>query len=137
MTNGNVFVGILIGLIAAFCYNKFSETELPVALSFFSGKRLVPIMTAFLYILAIVLLFVWPPVFNAIVTFGKWIVGMGPFGALLYGFFNRLLIPTGLHHALNNVFWFDTAGINDIGKFKVVKMQLKVLLVVTKQGSFL
>ena len=47
MTNGNVFVGILIGLIAAFCYNKFSETELPVALSFFSGKRLVPIMTAF------------------------------------------------------------------------------------------
>ena len=79
-----------------------------------------------MYILAIVLLFVWPPVFNAIVTFGKWIVGMGPFGALLYGFFNRLLIPTGLHHALNNVFWFDTAGINDIGKFKVVKMQLKV-----------
>ena len=43
---------------------------------------------------------------------------MGPFGALLYGFFNRLLIPTGLHHALNNVFWFDTAGINDIGKFQ-------------------
>ena len=57
MTNGNVFVGILIGLIAAFCYNKFSETELPVALSFFSGKRLVPIMTAFFCtFLAIVLL---------------------------------------------------------------------------------
>ena len=126
MTNGNVFVGILIGLIAAYCYNKFSETELPVALSFFSGKRLVPIMTAFFCtFLAIILLFVWPPVFNAIVTFGKWIVGMGPFGALLYGFFNRLLIPTGLHHALNNVFWFDTAGINDIGKFQSGKDAVK------------
>ncbi|MBC3070450.1 N-acetylglucosamine-specific PTS transporter subunit IIBC [Staphylococcus capitis] len=126
MTNGNVFLGILIGLIAAFCYNKFSETELPVALSFFSGKRLVPIMTAFFCtFLAIVLLFLWPPVFNAIVTFGKWIVGMGPFGALIYGFFNRLLIPTGLHHALNNVFWFDTAGINDIGKFQSGKDAVK------------
>ena len=64
-------------------------------------------MTAFFCtILANILLLIWPPVYNGIVTFGKWIVGMGPFGALLYGFFNRLLIPTGLHHALNNVFWF-------------------------------
>ncbi len=47
INNGNVFVGIVIGLIAAYAYNKFSETELPLALSFFSGKRLVPIMTAF------------------------------------------------------------------------------------------
>ena len=70
--------------------------------------------------------------FNGIVTFGKWIVGMGPFGALLYGF-NRLLIPTGLHHALNNVFWFDTAGINDIGKFQSGKMLLRELLADTKQ----
>ena len=87
MNNGNVFVGIIIGLIAAYSYNKFSETNLPMALSFFSGKRLVPIMTAFFCtILAIILLLIWPPVYNGIVTFGKWIVGMGPFGALLYGF---------------------------------------------------
>ena len=126
MNNGNVFVGIIIGLIAAYSYNKFSETNLPMALSFFSGKRLVPIMTAFFCtILAIILLLIWPPVYNGIVTFGKWIVGMGPFGALLYGFFNRLLIPTGLHHALNNVFWFDTAGINDIGKFQSGKNAIK------------
>ena len=98
-----------------------------------SGKRLVPIMTAFFCtILAVILLLIWPPVFNGIVTFGKWIVGMGPFGALLYGF-NRLLIPTGLHHALNNVFWFDTAGINDIGKFQSGKMLLRELLADTKQ----
>ncbi|PNZ67308.1 N-acetylglucosamine-specific PTS transporter subunit IIBC [Staphylococcus auricularis] len=119
MNNANVFVGMLVGLIAAFTYNKFSETELPMALSFFSGKRLVPIMTAFFCLfLIVVLLFVWPPVYNAIVAFGKWIIDFGAVGAFLYGFFNRLLIPTGLHHALNAVFWFDLAGINDIAKFQ-------------------
>ena len=79
MDNANVFVGIIIGLIAAYTYNKFSDTELPVALSFFSGKRLVPILTAFFCtFLAIILLFVWPVVYGAIMTFGTWIVGMGP-----------------------------------------------------------
>lgn len=122
MDNANVFVGIIIGLIAAYTYNKFSDTELPVALSFFSGKRLVPILTAFFCtFLAIILLFVWPVVYGAIMTFGTWIVGMGPFGAFIYGVANRLLIPTGLHHALNTVFWFDTIGINDIGKFQTGK----------------
>src|SRR5699024_10553920 len=117
MNNQNVFIGLIIGLIAAFCYNKFSGTELPTALSFFSGKRLVPIMTAFLsVILTIILLFVWPFVYSGIISFGKWIMDFGAFGAFLYGFFNRLLIPTGLHHALNSVFWFDLAGINDIAK---------------------
>ena len=66
MNNGNVFVGIIIGLIAAYSYNKFSETNLPMALSFFSGKRLVPIMTAFFCtILAVILLLIWPPVLMA------------------------------------------------------------------------
>ena len=136
MDNSNVFIGIIIGLIAAYCYNKFSDVELPTALSFFSGKRLVPIMTVFYctFLIAI-LLFAWPFIYSAIVAFGKWLIGFGPFGAFLYGFFNRLLIPTGLHHALNAVFWFDTAGINDIGKFKLDKMQSKVLLVDIKQGS--
>lgn len=119
MNNSNVFIGIVIGLIAAYTYNKFSETELPVALSFFSGRRLVPILTAFFCtFLVLVLLVAWPIVYNGIVSFGKAITGLGPVGAFLYGFFNRLLIPTGLHHALNSVFWFDTIGINDIGKFQ-------------------
>lgn len=126
MNNSNVFIGIVIGLIAAYTYNKFSETELPVALSFFSGRRLVPILTAFFCtFLVLVLLVAWPVVYNAIVTFGKTITGFGPFGAFLYGFFNRLLIPTGLHHALNSVFWFDTIGINDIGKFQSGKDAVK------------
>ena len=124
MDNSNVFIGIIIGLIA-YCYNKFSDVELPTALSFFSGKRLVPIMTVFYctFLIAI-LLFAWPFIYSAIVAFGKWLIGFGPFGAFLYGFFNRLLIPTGLHHALNAVFWFDT-GINDIGKFQTGQDAIK------------
>ena len=119
MNNQNVLIGLVIGLVAAYTYNKFSKTELPAALSFFSGKRLVPIMTAFFSIfIAVIMLFVWPVVYSAIVTFGTWILDLGPGGAFLYGFFNRLLIPTGLHHALNAVFWFDLAGINDIAKFQ-------------------
>ncbi len=50
-------------------------------------------------------------------SFGKSIINTGAVGAGIYAFFNRLLIPTGLHHALNSVFWFDVAGINDLGKF--------------------
>jgi PTS system N-acetylglucosamine-specific IIC component len=99
-------------------YNRFSGVKLPMALSFFSGKRLVPIMSAVaMLVVSAILLFVWPEVYNVLVHFGEFISGLGFVGAGLYGFFNRLLIPTGLHHALNSVFWFDVAGINDIGNF--------------------
>lgn len=118
INNKNVFIGILAGLVAAAMYNRFSSVKLPMALSFFSGKRAVPIVTAGLMaIISALLIFIWPPVYNALVAFGEMISSMGPVGAGLYGFFNRLLIPTGLHHALNNVFWFNLAGIDDIGKF--------------------
>ncbi len=118
INNKNVFIGILAGLVAGAMYNRFSSVKLPMALSFFSGKRAVPIVTAGLMaIISALLIFIWPPVYNALVAFGEMISSMGPIGAGLYGFFNRLLIPTGLHHALNNVFWFNLAGIDDIGKF--------------------
>ncbi|MCA0149319.1 N-acetylglucosamine-specific PTS transporter subunit IIBC [Rossellomorea vietnamensis] len=115
---GNQFVGILSGIVAASMYNRFSSVKLPDALAFFSGKRLVPIMSAIaMLVVSGVMLFVWPVIYTALVSFGKEISGLGFTGAGLYGFFNRLLIPTGLHHALNSVFWFDVAGINDIGNF--------------------
>ncbi|WP_086347685.1 N-acetylglucosamine-specific PTS transporter subunit IIBC, partial [Candidatus Enterococcus clewellii] len=118
INNKNVFIGILAGLVAAAMYNRFSSVKLPMALSFFSGKRLVPIVTAAaMLLLSAGLIFVWPPVYTGLVSFGESISGMGAIGAGLYGLFNRLLIPTGLHHALNNVFWFNIAGIDDIGKF--------------------
>ena len=112
------FIGILCGLIAAACYNKFKNTKLPDAFSFFSGKRCVAIVTAGASLVSsFVLFFVWPIVYNALVALGEFIMNLGPVGAGIYGFFNRLLIPFGLHHALNSVFWFDVAGINDIAKF--------------------
>lgn len=114
----NVFVGIILGCIIAAIYNRYSKTELPMALAFFSGRRLVPILSTFAAVIfSGILLFVWPPVFSVLLAFGETISGMGAFGAGLYGFFNRLLIPTGLHHALNAVFWFDFAGINDLRNF--------------------
>jgi PTS system N-acetylglucosamine-specific IIC component len=114
----NVFIGIICGLIGAFCYNRFKDTKLPDALSFFSGKRSVAIVTAAMsLVVAIGLYFVWPWVYGGLVVFGEWIVTLGPFGTGIYGFLNRLLIPVGLHHALNSVFWFDVAGINDLNNF--------------------
>ena len=112
------FTGILAGLIGSTCYNKFKGTKLPSALAFFSGKRSVAIVTAGMSIVAaLILFFAWPAIFGALVSFGEMIMGAGAIGAGIYGFFNRLLIPFGLHHALNSVFWFDMAGIEDIGKF--------------------
>ena len=115
---GNQFIGILAGLIGSACYNKFKGTKLPDALSFFSGKRCVAIVTAITSIIvAAILFFVWPIVYTALVFVGESIVGLGAVGVGIYAFLNRLLIPFGLHHALNSVFWFDAAGINDLGTY--------------------
>jgi len=114
----NAFIGILCGLIGSVCYNRFKNTKLPDALAFFSGKRSVAIVTGGVSIvIAFILMFIWPVIYGWLVAFGEAVLGLGAFGAAIYGFFNRLLIPTGLHHALNQVFWFDIAGINDLGNF--------------------
>lgn len=114
----NPFIGILSGIVGATCYNKFKSTKLPDWLSFFSGKRCVAIISGVVSIVvAAILLFVWPIVFGALIAIGEGIVGLGAVGAGIYAFLNRLLIPTGLHHALNNVFWFDTIGLGDLSHF--------------------
>ena len=100
------------------CYNRFKNTQLPDWLSFFSGKRCVAIVAGVVSIIAsVVLLFVWPVIFGALVALGKGIVSLDAIGAGIYAFFNRLLIPFGLHHALNNVFWFETIGLGDLTHF--------------------
>ena len=115
---GNSFIGILAAIIGAACYNKFKNTQLPDWLAFFSGKRSVAIVTAVVSIVvSVVLLFVWPVVFGVLVALGNGIAKMDGIGAGIYAFLNRLLIPTGLHHALNNVFWFDTIGLGDLTHF--------------------
>ena len=115
---GNSFIGILAAVVGAACYNKFKDTQMPDWLAFFSGKRFVAIATGLISILvSVVLLFVWPVIFDGLVAVGTAIAGMGGIGAGIYAFLNRLLIPTGLHHALNNVFWFDTIGLGDLNHF--------------------
>ena len=115
---GNSFIGILAAIIGAACYNKFKSTQLPDWLAFFSGKRSVAIVTAVVSIVvSVVLLFVWPIIFGVLVALGNGIAKMGGVGAGIYAFLNRLLIPTGLHHALNNVFWFDTIGLGDLSHY--------------------
>ena len=115
---GNAFIGILAGIVGGICYNKFKGTKLPDVLAFFSGKRSVAIVTAVVSIVvAAILLFVWPVIFGGLVALGNAIVGLDAVGAGIYAFLNRLLIPTGLHHALNNVFWFDTIGLGDLSAY--------------------
>lgn len=115
---GNPFIGILSGLIGAGCFNRFQSVRLPDWLSFFSGKRCVAIVSGLVSIVAaLVLLFVWPVLFGVLIAAGNAIVDMGAAGAGIHAFLNRLLIPVGLHHALNNVFWFDTIGLGDLSHF--------------------
>lgn len=114
----NPFIGILSGLIGAECFNRFKSVRLPEWLSFFSGKRCVAIVSGLFSILvSFVLLFVWPVLFGVLIGIGNGIVNLGAVGAGIHAFLNRLLIPVGLHHALNNVFWFDTIGLGDLSHF--------------------
>ena len=114
----NPFIAILSGLIGATCYNKFKGARLPDVLAFFSGKRCVAIVTGVASIVvSAILLIVWPIVFGALVALGQGISKLGAVGVGIYAFLNRLLIPTGLHHALNNVFWFDTIGLGDLSHY--------------------
>ncbi len=114
----NPFIGILAGVIGALCYNRFKNTKLPDWLAFFSGKRCVAIVAGLVSIVvSALLLFIWPLLYQSLIVLGQSIAGMGAFGAGVYAFLNRLLIPFGLHHALNNVFWFDTIGLGDLTHF--------------------
>ncbi|CAK9885729.1 MAG: PTS system N-acetylglucosamine-specific EIICBA component [Candidatus Erwinia impunctatus] len=106
--NMGVLAGIITGLIAGATYNRWADIKLPDFLSFFGGKRFVPIATGFFcLVLAAILGYVWPPVQDAIHAGGEWIVEEGALGAGIFGLVNRLLIPTGLHQVLNTIAWFQ------------------------------
>ena len=104
-----VFGGILIGAVAAILFNRYYRLQLPSYLGFFSGKRSVPIMTAFLAIVVgIVLSLVWPPIGNQINRFSHWAANGNPAAAFaIYGVVERSLIPFGLHHIWNVPFFFE------------------------------
>jgi PTS system N-acetylglucosamine-specific IIC component len=103
-----VLGGMLVGVLSASLFNRFQHIQLPKALGFFGGKRFVPLLTAMVMVfLGLLMGSIWPPVQKAISVFGLWIVDNGNIGMLIYGIMNRLLIPTGLHHIINNIAWFQ------------------------------
>ncbi|MBS6395771.1 MAG: PTS transporter subunit EIIC [Clostridiales bacterium] len=114
----NQFVGILCGLAGARCSNKYRYIRLPGPWAAFEGRRFVSFAAAAeALLIALGLFFVWPYFYSACVYLGNSLVGTGAVGAGIYAFLNRMLIPTGVHHALNSVFWFDLAGISDLNHF--------------------
>src|SRR6476619_2473828 len=110
-----VFGGIIVGLVAAWAFNRYYKVQLPSYLGFFAGKRSVPIITAFAVILVgAVLSFVWPPIGGAIDRFSHWAVhGRPALAFTIYGVVERALIPFGLHHIWNVPFFFQAGDFTD------------------------
>ena len=106
--NPFVFGGIVIGITSAVLWQRYHRTKLPQALAFFSGRRLVPMLTAVAgMVWAIVFGFAWPPIGDALNSMATWMYDNGEVGAGIYGILNRLLIPFGLHHIINSFVWFQ------------------------------
>lgn len=104
-----VFGGIIIGALAAWCYNKFYNINLPSYLGFFAGKRFVPIMMATTsFILAFPMALIWPTIQSGLNAFSTGLLDSNTGVAVfLFGFIKRLLIPFGLHHIFHAPFWFE------------------------------
>lgn len=109
--NMNVVGGIVAGLFGVLIHNKFRQTELHPSLTFYSGKRFVPIAAALIMVfVGMALVFIWPIINGAIISLGSVISGLKIFGVFLYGFIEKLINPTGLHHILNQAFRFTALG---------------------------
>lgn len=104
-----VFGGIIIGALAAWCYNKFYNISLPSYLGFFAGKRFVPIMMATCsFILAFPMAWIWPTIQYGLNAFSEGLLESNTgIAVFLFGFIKRLLIPFGLHHIFHAPFWFE------------------------------
>ncbi|MFB6552111.1 MULTISPECIES: PTS transporter subunit EIIC [unclassified Streptomyces] len=103
-----VLGGIIMGLLSAVLWQRFHRTRLVDWLGFFNGRRLVPIIMAFVGIVVGVFFgLVWEPIGTGISNFGEWMTGLGAGGAALFGGVNRALIPVGMHQFVNTVAWFQ------------------------------
>ncbi|MFC4334961.1 PTS transporter subunit EIIC [Salininema proteolyticum] len=112
-----VLGGVAVGVIAALLWQRFHRIKLPTWLSFFGGRRFVPIVTAAsTLLLGVFAGLVWPAFTGPLTDFGDWLSDNGGVGAGIYGVVNRLLLPFGLHHILNSVVWFTVPGCEVDGK---------------------
>ncbi|MZQ81720.1 PTS glucose transporter subunit IIA [Paenibacillus sp. 5J-6] len=103
--------GILIGLLAAIIYHRCKEIKLPEYIQFFGGPRMVPlIMGMCTLIVSYVMIVIGPFLEDGMGKLSNWLLGLGGFGAFVYGIAHRLLVPSGLHHILNNFFWFQVGA---------------------------
>ncbi|WP_328925917.1 PTS transporter subunit EIIC [Streptomyces sp. NBC_00190] len=106
--NPGVFGGIIMGLLAAWFWQRYHRVKLVDWLGFFNGRRLVPIIMSFVAIgFAALCLWIWPPVGDALESFSDWLVGLGSWGAGIFGVANRALLVIGLHQFLNVPVWFQ------------------------------
>jgi PTS system N-acetylglucosamine-specific IIC component len=106
--NPGVLGGIIMGLLAAIVWQRFHRTKLVDWLGFFNGRRLVPILMAFIgTAVGVFFGLVWEPIGEVISNFGEWMTGLGSVGAALFGLINRALIPVGMHQFVNSVAWFQ------------------------------
>ncbi|WP_307743220.1 PTS transporter subunit EIIC [uncultured Pantoea sp.] len=109
--NMSVLGGVIAGLITVALHNRFYTQQLPTAISFFGGRRFVPIVTVVcLPLVGVLLALVWPTIGQGIAWIGAMIGKSGQYGAFLLGAFERILIPTGLHHILNETVRFTPIG---------------------------
>jgi len=121
-----VFGGIIVGLIAAWAFNRFFKIQLPSYLGFFAGKRAVPIITAFaVIVVGAIMSFIWPPIGGAIEAFSHWAVhGRPALAFTIYGLVERALIPFGLHHVWNVPFFFQAGEYTDPATGAVVRGEI-------------
>jgi PTS system N-acetylglucosamine-specific IIC component len=122
MINFGVLGGIVAGLVSAMLWQRFYRTKLPPYLGFFSGRRLVPILSAMtLLVVGVLMSFVYPLFNNGLTSVGETVSDHSVAGGGVYGTVNRLLIPLGLHHILNSVVWFIIGDYNgaqgDLNRF--------------------
>ncbi|EDY54504.2 PTS system, N-acetylglucosamine-specific IIBC component [Streptomyces sviceus ATCC 29083] len=112
--NPGVLGGIIMGLLSAVLWQRFHRTKLVDWLGFFNGRRLVPIIMAFVgTLMGVFFGLVWEPIGEVISNFGEWMTGLGAFGAGLFGLINRALIPIGMHQFVNSVAWFQIGDFKD------------------------
>ncbi|WP_423831004.1 glucose-specific PTS transporter subunit IIBC [Staphylococcus pseudintermedius] len=131
-----VFGGIIIGALAAWCYNKFYNISLPSYLGFFAGKRFVPIVMATTsFLLAFPMALVWPVIQNGLNAFSEGLLDSNTgLAVFLFGFIKRLLIPFGLHHIFHAPFWFEFGSYTNMAG-EIIRGDQRIFIEQIREGT--